>query len=94
VGLDLAGAGGSADPNALSPLSLGDVIQLARERRDEIEAARARVRAGEQRPTIVSAPDDRCFHPPSDHLPFMLSGADVKDEAHEARWAPRAASEP
>jgi hypothetical protein len=38
-----------------SPLSLGDVIRLASERRDEIQAARARIRAGEVRPTIVSA---------------------------------------
>ena len=37
-----------------SPLSLGDVIRLASERRDEIQAPRARTRAGEARPTIVS----------------------------------------
>ena len=60
-----------------SPLSLGDVIRLAGERRDEIQAARARVRAGEQRPTIVSTLDDPMFSPSLDHLPFMLGGADV-----------------
>jgi cobalt-zinc-cadmium efflux system outer membrane protein len=60
-----------------SPLSLGDVIRLAGERRDEIQAARARVRAGEERPTIVSALDDPMLSSSLDHLPFMLGGADV-----------------
>jgi cobalt-zinc-cadmium efflux system outer membrane protein len=60
-----------------SPLSLGDVIRLAGERRDEIQAARARVRAGEARPAIVSALEDPMIAPSLDHLPFMLGGADV-----------------
>ena len=60
-----------------SPLSLGDVIRLAGERRDEIQAARARTRAGEARPTIVSALEDPMFSSSLDHLPFMLGGADV-----------------
>jgi outer membrane protein, heavy metal efflux system len=60
-----------------SPLSLGDVIRLASERRDEIQAARARTRAGEARPTIVSALEDPMIAPSLDHLPFMLGGADV-----------------
>jgi cobalt-zinc-cadmium efflux system outer membrane protein len=60
-----------------SPLSLGDVIRLASERRDEIQAARARIRAGEVRPTIVSALQDPMMSPSLDHLPFMLGGADV-----------------
>lgn len=60
-----------------SPLSLSDVIRLASERRDEIQAARARVRAGEARPTIVSALEDPMISPSLDHLPFMLGGADV-----------------
>jgi outer membrane protein TolC len=59
-----------------SPLSLGDVIRIASERRDEIEAARSRVRAGEARPTIVSALSDPMLSPSLDHLPFMLNGAD------------------
>jgi outer membrane protein TolC len=58
-------------------LSLGDVIRLASERRDEIQAARARIRAGEARPTIVSALQDPMISPSLDHLPFMLGGADV-----------------
>jgi len=60
-----------------SPLRLGDVVRLASERRDEIEAARARIRAGEARPTIVSALADPMIAPSLDHLPFMLGGADV-----------------
>jgi len=60
-----------------SPLGLGDVIRIASERRDEIAAARARTRAGEARPTIVSALEDPMFSPSLDHLPFMLGGADV-----------------
>jgi outer membrane protein TolC len=60
-----------------SPLGLGDVVRLAGERRDEIQAAHARVRAGEARPAIVSALDDPMIAPSVDHLPFMLDGADV-----------------
>lgn len=61
----------------LSPLSLREVIRLASERRDEIQAARARIRAGAARPTIVSALADPMLSPSLDHLPFMLGGADV-----------------
>jgi len=65
-------------PQALpSPLSLADVVRLAGDRRDEIEAARARTRAGEARPDIVSALEDPMVSPSLDHLPFMLQGADV-----------------
>jgi outer membrane protein TolC len=60
-----------------SPLSLGDVVRIASERRDEIEAARARVRAGEARPAIVSALSDPMISPSLDHKPFMMWGADV-----------------
>ncbi len=60
-----------------SPLSLSDVVRIASERRDEIQAARARSRAGEARPTIVSALQDPMISPSLDHLPFMLGGADV-----------------
>ena len=60
-----------------SPLGLGDVIRLAIERRDETQAARARIRAAEARPTIVSALQDPMIAPSLDHLPFMLGGADV-----------------
>ena len=60
-----------------SPLSLADVVRVAGERRDELQAARARTRAGEARPAIVSALDDPMVSPSLDHLPFMLGGADV-----------------
>jgi outer membrane protein TolC len=60
-----------------TPLGLADVIRLAGERRDEIEAARARTRAAEARPAIVSALDDPMVSPSLDHLPFMLDGADL-----------------
>lgn len=59
-----------------SPLSLADVIRIAGERRDEIQAARARTRAGEARPAIVSALADPMISPSLDHKPFMMSGAD------------------
>jgi outer membrane protein TolC len=60
-----------------SPLSLADVLRIAGERRDEIQAARARIRAGEARATIVSALADPMISPSLDHLPFMLDGADA-----------------
>ena len=63
-------------PALTSPLTLGDVIRIASERRDEIQAARARARAGEERPTIASALDDPMFSGSLDHLPFMWGGAD------------------
>ena len=59
-----------------SPLTLADVIRLAGERRDEIRAAQARIRAGEARPTIVSALADPMLSSSLDHKPFMMSGAD------------------
>jgi len=66
-----------ARPVLPSPLSLADVIRVAGERRDELQAARARTRAGEARPIIVSALEDPMISPSLDHLPFMLGGADV-----------------
>lgn len=70
-------AAAQATPALPSPLSLADVIRVASERRDEIQAARARIRAGEERPAIVSALDDPMVSPAIDHLPFMWGGADV-----------------
>jgi cobalt-zinc-cadmium efflux system outer membrane protein len=70
-------AAAQASQPLLSPLTLGDVIRIAGERRDEIQGARARIRAGEQRPTIVSALQEPMISPSLDHLPFMLGGADV-----------------
>lgn len=65
------------EPAGSAPLSLADVLRRATERRAEIEAARARTRAGEARPTLVSALEDAMLSPSLDHLPFMLGGADV-----------------
>ena len=65
----------SADPLP-SPLKLSDVIRLATEGRDELQAARARVRAGEARPAIASALPDPMIAPSLDHLPFMGGGTD------------------
>ena len=60
-----------------SPLTLNEAMRLAGERREEITAAHAAIRAGEQRPAIVSALADPMISPSIDHLPFMLGGADV-----------------
>jgi outer membrane protein TolC len=60
-----------------SPLSVANVIRIATERRDEIQAARARVRAGEARPMIASALEDPMIFPSLDHVPFMMDGANV-----------------
>jgi outer membrane protein, heavy metal efflux system len=65
-----------ASPSMPSPLSLADVIRLAGERRDEIQAARARTRAADARPAIVSALPDPMLSPSLDHKPFMMGGAD------------------
>ena len=59
-----------------SPLTLADVVRISGERRDEIEAARARTRAAEARPAIVSALSDPMVSPALDHKPFMMGGAD------------------
>jgi outer membrane protein, heavy metal efflux system len=64
-------------PLVSEPLTLADVIRMAAERRDEIQASRARVRAGEARPAIASALDDPMVSGSLDHLPFMGGGADV-----------------
>ena len=72
-----ASVAAQTSPVLPSPLSLGDVLRLASERRDEIQAAHARIRAGEARPSIVSALQDPMISPSLDHLPFMLGGADV-----------------
>jgi len=80
VPLMLLASGRSAaqtPPVLPSPLGLADVVRIAGERRDEIQAANARIRAGEARPAIVSALEDPMISPSIDHLPFMLNGADV-----------------
>jgi outer membrane protein TolC len=63
-------------PPLPSRLTLADVVRIAGERRDEIEAARQRTRAAEARPAIISALPDPMISAALDHLPFMMSGAD------------------
>jgi outer membrane protein TolC len=72
-------AAAAAQPQAApqAVLTLAEAVRLAGERRDEIHAARARARAGEARPEIVSALEDPMVSSSLDHLPFMLDGADV-----------------
>ncbi len=72
-----AEAGAQATSVLPSPLTLADVIRVASERRDEIQAARARTQAGKARPNIVSGLEDPMISPSVDHRPFMMSGADV-----------------
>jgi outer membrane protein TolC len=60
-----------------SPLGLADVVRIAGESRDEVQAVRARARAAEARPAIVGALPDPMISPSLDHLPFMMNGADV-----------------
>src|SRR5688572_18532486 len=64
-------------PALPSPLALADVVRIAGESRDEVQAARARARAAEARPAIVGSLPDPMISPSLDHLPFMMNGADV-----------------
>jgi cobalt-zinc-cadmium efflux system outer membrane protein len=78
--LALTGLAGSAlaDEVALpTPLRIGDVVRIAKGRRLEVAAARARARAAAERPAVVSALDDPEVFGSIDHLPFMGGGADV-----------------
>jgi outer membrane protein, heavy metal efflux system len=59
------------------PLRLEDVARIARERRQEIVAARAAARAGAERPAVVSALEDPMVMASVDHLPFELHGVDT-----------------
>ena len=79
IAIPAAGSGQdlSAKPPLPAPLRMDDAMRIAAERRDEIVAARARERAGEARPAIVSALEDPMLSPSLDHLPSMLGGADV-----------------
>jgi cobalt-zinc-cadmium efflux system outer membrane protein len=70
---------------AQTPLTFADVLRVAGERRDEIVAAREAIRAGEQRPTIVSALDDPMVAMSLDHIPFMGGGVDFNGTV-EQRW--------
>jgi len=60
-----------------APLGVGDVVRLARARRAEVVAARARASAAAERPAITSALDDPQVFSSLDHVPFMGGGADA-----------------
>lgn len=60
-----------------SPLTVEQAVSLARQRRAEILAARARANAAAQRPAQVAAPPDPMIMFSVDHLPFALHGADM-----------------
>jgi outer membrane protein, heavy metal efflux system len=71
-------AGPAAADQALpAPLRVDDVARIARTRRLEVTAARARARAEAQRPVVVSALEDPEVFASVDHLPFMGGGADL-----------------
>jgi cobalt-zinc-cadmium efflux system outer membrane protein len=58
------------------PLRAQDVATLARSRRSEIVAAKARARAAAQRPASVSRLDDPTVAVSLDHVPFNMMGVD------------------
>lgn len=59
-----------------SPLDAEDVASLARDRRAEIMAARAKARAAAQRAASVSALDEPTVSFSLDHVPFNMMGVD------------------
>ncbi len=58
------------------PLRAQDVVSFVRSHRAEVTAARARARAAEQRPAIVSALSDPMVMVSADHIPFSGMGVD------------------
>ena len=70
-------ASAQTKPPLPASLSLADVVRISGEQRDEIRAARARIRGAEARPRIVSSLADPMIAPAIDHKPFMMSGADI-----------------
>jgi len=69
-------ASAHADVPLPSPLRAPDVTALARSRRSELGAAKARARAAAQRSELVSALDDPTIAVSIDHLPFNGMGLD------------------
>jgi outer membrane protein TolC len=66
----------SADVELPKPLGVQDVVKLARSRRAEIVAAKARARAAGERPAIVSALEDPIVSFSADHIPYSGMGLD------------------
>ena len=67
-----------------TPLRVDQVVALARDRRSEVLASRARVRAAAERPTIVSALEEPIVSASIDHLPFALHGLDASLTVEQA----------
>jgi outer membrane protein TolC len=65
-----------AEPPLPTPLRAKDVGAIAKARRSEIAAAKARARAIAQRPAIVSALDDPSIAVSFDHIPFSGMGVE------------------
>jgi outer membrane protein TolC len=59
-----------------APLRIEQVVRRAFLKRAEVEVARSRRAAADQRTHVVGALDDPMIMPSLDHLPFMLHGAD------------------
>jgi outer membrane protein TolC len=73
-----------ADVGLPAPLRVQDITALARSRRSEIVAARARARAAAQRPAIVSSLDDPTVSISLDHVPFSLMGVEASATFEQA----------
>ncbi len=65
-----------AEPALPDPLRVDAVMTLARQRRSEITAAKARARAAAQRPAIAAALEEPIIAVSVDHLPFDMMGVD------------------
>lgn len=79
--LSWAGGDGIMAAELPDPLRVEDVPRIAREQRAEVAAARARARAADQRPAIVSALEDPMISPAIDHYPYEM----MKEEGGSGR---------
>jgi outer membrane protein, heavy metal efflux system len=66
-----------AEPPLPDPLSLGQAVAIAGQRRQELAAAEARARAHAARPAVAAALEDPMVMASVDHLPFGLHGVDA-----------------
>jgi cobalt-zinc-cadmium efflux system outer membrane protein len=82
----------SANVTLPSPLRVKDVEAIAKTRRPEIAAAKARARGAAQRPVIVSALEDPTIAVSLDHIPFGGMGVDGNITVQQAFPLSRARS--
>ncbi len=80
VCLVFASAAHAEDPPLPSPLDSAAVVRLARQRRPELAAARARAAAASERPKIVSALPDPMVAITAEHLPGVNGNFTVQQE--------------